>query len=89
VQQSPQAPSQPQQQQQSAQPALRILIAEDNKVNQKVVLKVLQQISGALVCDVVENGLEVLKAMERQVCVQVCVGGGTVRSFLQNHTCTL
>ncbi|KAL6758459.1 CheY-like superfamily [Haematococcus lacustris] len=45
-------------------PPLRILIAEDNKINQKVVLKVLQQVGGGCTPDVVENGLEVLKALE-------------------------
>ncbi|KAG2500572.1 hypothetical protein HYH03_001342 [Edaphochlamys debaryana] len=46
---------------------LRILIAEDNKVNQKVVLKVLQQIlRGVQPPDVVENGLQVLAALEKK-----------------------
>ncbi|GIL75275.1 hypothetical protein Vretimale_7967 [Volvox reticuliferus] len=55
------------QQQQQQQQQLRILIAEDNKVNQKVVLKVLQQIHGG--CqppDVVENGLQVLQALQKK-----------------------
>mmetsp|Transcript_21719 Transcript_21719/g.60233 ORF Transcript_21719/g.60233 Transcript_21719/m.60233 type:complete len:482 (+) Transcript_21719:275-1720(+) len=45
----------------------RILIAEDNKVNQKVVLKVLQQVAGSCKPDVVENGLQVLRALEEKV----------------------
>lgn len=46
---------------------LRILIAEDNKVNQKVVLKVLQQIlRGCQPPDVVENGLQVLQALQKK-----------------------
>ncbi|KAG2443814.1 hypothetical protein HXX76_002157 [Chlamydomonas incerta] len=46
---------------------LRILIAEDNKVNQKVVLKVLQQIlRGCTPPDVVENGLQVLAALQKK-----------------------
>ncbi|KXZ49250.1 hypothetical protein GPECTOR_22g842 [Gonium pectorale] len=46
---------------------LRILIAEDNKVNQKVVLKVLQQIlRGCQPPDVVENGLQVLAALQKK-----------------------
>jgi CheY-like chemotaxis protein len=36
------------------------------QVNQKVVLKVLQHIAGGCQPDVVENGLEVLKAVERK-----------------------
>nr|AML76429.1 putative LOV domain-containing protein [Chaetopeltis orbicularis] len=46
---------------------LRILVAEDNKVNQKVVLKVLQQVVTGSQPDVVENGLQVLHALERKV----------------------
>jgi hypothetical protein len=38
---------------------LRILVAEDNKVNQKVVLKVLQQVAIGCAPDVVENGVQV------------------------------
>ncbi|KAG1674483.1 hypothetical protein FOA52_003088 [Chlamydomonas sp. UWO 241] len=47
-------------------PGLRILVAEDNKVNQKVVLKVLQRIQpvGSPPADVVENGLQVLRKLE-------------------------
>nr|AML78291.1 putative LOV domain-containing protein [Pleurastrum insigne] len=62
----PPPPQQQQQQQQAAVPALRILIAEDNKVNQKVVLKVLQQISGGALTDVVENGLQALEALQKK-----------------------
>lgn len=54
------------QHQASGSPPLRILIAEDNKVNQKVVLKVLQQIAGGASTDVVENGLEVLEALKKK-----------------------
>ncbi|GIL51154.1 hypothetical protein Vafri_7226 [Volvox africanus] len=49
------------------QQQLRILIAEDNKVNQKVVLKVLQRILvGCQPPDVVENGLQVLQALQKK-----------------------
>ncbi|GAX74943.1 hypothetical protein CEUSTIGMA_g2389.t1 [Chlamydomonas eustigma] len=51
----------------SAGRPLRILIAEDNKVNQKVVLKVLQKLcDSSCQPDVVENGLEVLKKLEQK-----------------------
>jgi signal transduction histidine kinase/ActR/RegA family two-component response regulator len=44
--------------------ALRILVAEDNIINQKVILKMLKKLNyGA---DVAANGLEVLAALERQ-----------------------
>lgn len=46
-------------------PSPRILIAEDNKINQKVALKVLQQVLHGCAPDVVENGLQVLTALER------------------------
>lgn len=52
---------------QMPKPPLRILIAEDNKVNQKVVLKVLQRIcSSDCQPDVVENGVQVLHALEQK-----------------------
>ncbi|MCX6134376.1 MAG: PAS domain S-box protein [Ignavibacteriales bacterium] len=41
---------------------LRILVAEDNAVNQKLILRILQQLGHS--GDVVTNGLEVLKAIE-------------------------
>ncbi|HEX7445615.1 MAG TPA: response regulator, partial [Methanothrix sp.] len=44
--------------------ALRILIAEDNIINQKVILKMLNKLNYH--ADVAANGLEVLAALERQ-----------------------
>ena len=43
---------------------LRILIAEDNIINQKVILKMLNKLNHH--ADVVANGLEVLAGLERQ-----------------------
>ena len=43
---------------------LRILIAEDNRINQKVALKLLERVGYR--ADVAANGLEVLRALERQ-----------------------
>eukprot|EP01117_Protostelium_nocturnum_P008551 TRINITY_DN3070_c0_g2_i2.p1 TRINITY_DN3070_c0_g2~~TRINITY_DN3070_c0_g2_i2.p1 ORF type:complete len:655 (-),score=160.88 TRINITY_DN3070_c0_g2_i2:167-2131(-) len=48
----------------SPKPSLSILIAEDNKFNQRVLIKILQTIGYNP--DVVENGLEVLEALEKQ-----------------------
>ncbi len=45
--------------------SLRILLAEDNSVNQKIMLRMLKKIGYH--ADVAENGLEVLKAMEKKL----------------------
>ncbi|NES96957.1 MAG: response regulator [Desertifilum sp. SIO1I2] len=44
--------------------SLRILVAEDNSVNQKVIIRMLQRLGYR--ADVAGNGLEVLAALERQ-----------------------
>ncbi len=43
---------------------LRILVAEDNRINQRVALKLLERIGYR--ADVAANGLEVIRALERQ-----------------------
>ncbi|GAA4321938.1 hypothetical protein GCM10023149_21960 [Mucilaginibacter gynuensis] len=43
---------------------LSVLVAEDNIINQKIVIKALQNIGQT--CDVVANGLEVLSSLQRQ-----------------------
>lgn len=45
-------------------PALRILVAEDNKINQMVALRMLERLGYR--ADIAANGLEVLDALERQ-----------------------
>jgi signal transduction histidine kinase/CheY-like chemotaxis protein len=47
-----------------ADESVAILVAEDNLINQKIVIKALQNIGYR--CDVVANGLEVLSSLERQ-----------------------
>ena len=48
----------------AARHPLRILLAEDNVVNQKLALRLLSQMGYR--ADVAANGLEVLQAVERQ-----------------------
>jgi CheY-like chemotaxis protein len=48
----------------AARSRLRVLVAEDNVVNQKVIRYLLKRLG--YVADVVANGLEVLEAMRRQ-----------------------
>lgn len=43
---------------------LRILVAEDNVINQKIVNKALKNVG--IACDIVSNGLEVLSSLQRQ-----------------------
>ncbi|MBF8296095.1 MAG: domain S-box protein [Bacteroidetes bacterium] len=47
-----------------AQSSISILVAEDNVVNQKLILRILQQLGHP--ADVVPNGLEVLKALDKK-----------------------
>ncbi|HWQ19018.1 MAG TPA: response regulator, partial [Methanotrichaceae archaeon] len=48
----------------SSESHIRVMLAEDNPVNQKVTLKMLERLGYR--ADVASNGLEVLEAMERQ-----------------------
>lgn len=50
--------------QNSASSDIHILMAEDDAINRKVLLKMLKKIGYS--ADVAENGIEVLKALERQ-----------------------
>jgi CheY-like chemotaxis protein len=59
--------------------APRILIAEDNRVNQVVVLRVLQTLLRGCRPDVVENGLQVGGARDARV-AQGCLGSCSQRS---------
>ena len=56
-------PPEPEAAEPAAQP-LRVLVAEDNLINQKVVLKILERLGYR--ADVAANGLEVLQALRRQ-----------------------
>lgn len=60
--------------------APRILIAEDNRVNQVVVLRVLQTLLRGCRPDVVENGLQVGRGRDGALYVLCCWGISTVKA---------
>jgi hypothetical protein len=79
--QSPQAPPgaplpPPPQQPQPPAPPLQILIAEDNRVNQMVLCKVLKAVLPGCTPDVVANGLQVLDAVGAKAYDLIFMDGG-------------